>query len=237
MYSFESRVRYSECDTQSRLTLPALINYLQDASTFHSEDIGHGVDYMRKNHFCWVITSWQIVVHRTPRYLDHIRVSTWCPEVGSITAKRNFTIETTEGERLVDADSLWAYFDTERGRAVRVPASENVFQTEDEALPLAPLRRKIKPEGTPHTLAPITVTKHHLDTNRHVNNGQYVQMATDAVRELEDGFESRQLLAQYRTPATLGDTIVPVCYREGDNFCVDLTDGDGTRYAICRLIR
>ena len=43
MYTFESRVRFSEADHTELLTLPGLVNYFQDCSTFQSEDIGYGV--------------------------------------------------------------------------------------------------------------------------------------------------------------------------------------------------
>ena len=34
MYEFDSRVRYSEVDHHGTMTVPALINYFQDCSTF-----------------------------------------------------------------------------------------------------------------------------------------------------------------------------------------------------------
>ena len=46
MYAFDSRIRYSETDSEGRLTLNALLNYFQDCSTFHSEDVGLGIGYM-----------------------------------------------------------------------------------------------------------------------------------------------------------------------------------------------
>ena len=36
MYEFDSRVRYSEVDHHGTMTVPALINYFQDCSTFQS---------------------------------------------------------------------------------------------------------------------------------------------------------------------------------------------------------
>ena len=36
-YSFTSRIRYSEIGEDGCLTLPGLINYFQDCSTFQSE--------------------------------------------------------------------------------------------------------------------------------------------------------------------------------------------------------
>lgn len=42
MYSFNSRVRYSEVNKDGRLKLVSLLDYFQDCSTFHSEDAGDG---------------------------------------------------------------------------------------------------------------------------------------------------------------------------------------------------
>ena len=46
MYSYNARIRYSECSSDRQLTLPALINLFQNCSSFHSEDAGVGIDYV-----------------------------------------------------------------------------------------------------------------------------------------------------------------------------------------------
>ena len=38
IYSFDGRVRYSETGENGLLTLPGILNYFQDCSTFQSED-------------------------------------------------------------------------------------------------------------------------------------------------------------------------------------------------------
>ena len=43
MYTFDSRIRYSETDSEGKLTMASIINYFQDCSTFQSEDLGLGV--------------------------------------------------------------------------------------------------------------------------------------------------------------------------------------------------
>ena len=45
-YEFEGKVRYSEIDHRATMTLPALINYFQDCSTFQSEQLGYGMDVL-----------------------------------------------------------------------------------------------------------------------------------------------------------------------------------------------
>ena len=57
MYSFDSRVRYSEVDENRRITLLSILNYFQDCSSFHSEKIGVGIDYLNKRQCAWVLSS------------------------------------------------------------------------------------------------------------------------------------------------------------------------------------
>ncbi len=66
MYTIESRVRYSECDETGKLSLVGVMNYLQDCSTFHSEDIGRGFKQLGSEGYAWVLATWQIQVDRLP---------------------------------------------------------------------------------------------------------------------------------------------------------------------------
>lgn len=76
MYAFDSRIRYSETDSEGYLTLDALLNYFQDCSTFHSEDVGLGIGYMKEIGQVWVLSSWQIVVNRYPKLGEKVKIVT-----------------------------------------------------------------------------------------------------------------------------------------------------------------
>ena len=56
MYTFDSRIRYSETDETGALSLLGVINYMQDCSTFQSEDIDlKGVETSGKEgHGCYL---------------------------------------------------------------------------------------------------------------------------------------------------------------------------------------
>ena len=43
-YEFKSRVRYSEIGEDRKLTLDGILNYFQDCTTFHSEEVGLGME-------------------------------------------------------------------------------------------------------------------------------------------------------------------------------------------------
>ena len=108
-------------DEQTKnISITGIMNYLQDCSTFHSEDVGGGLAYLNEHHQAWWLSSWQIVIDRYPRLGERIVMGTWPYERKGIYAYRNFTIQDLKGGYLVRANSVWFLFDTKAGRPVRV---------------------------------------------------------------------------------------------------------------------
>lgn len=238
MYSFDSTVRYSECDEHATLSLVRLIDYLQDCAMFHSEHVGHGYDYMGTHHFAWFIAAWQIQIERRPRFLERIRVSTNCYSMNGATAHRNFSITDEEGAFLVKADSIWFTFDTEAMTACRIPAGEaEVYASDVPPLDLPRTVRKIRVQGEGRKTTPIVVNEQQLDTNHHVNNAQYVSMADSVVRNEDPGFQTHRILVQYKSMALLGDRIVPRLHETESGYTIDLANEAGASYAIVSLER
>lgn len=64
---------------------------------------------------------------------------------------------------------------------------------------------------------PIPILRHHLDSNHHVNNAQYVEMARELIPEQ---LTVREIRAEYRKAAVLGDMLYPRVGKEGDNIWV-----------------
>lgn len=237
MYSVESRVRYSEVDENRSIRIVSLINYLQDCSCFQMEDLGVGVEHQARGHFAWVLAAIRIEIKRLPRYCEEFRTSTWCHTLNRRQAGRNFAIHDKDGELIVRADSLWTTFDIDAQRICSVPESEQAYYEGDEQLVLPAFTRKVNLQAEGFAVSPIVVAEHNIDTNRHVNNAQYVQMALDAL----DGAdlhvapnEVRAISAQYRAQAHLGDVVTPIIHVEDGARSVELT-GDGTVYAVVRV--
>ena len=92
IYQFDSRVRYSEVDENRRITLLSILNYFQDCSSFHSEKIGVGIDYLNKRQCAWVLSSWQIVLGELPVFGQEITVQTWPYSFKGFLGERNFCI-------------------------------------------------------------------------------------------------------------------------------------------------
>ena len=48
MYQWKDRVRFSELGEDRKMTLPAVMNVMQDCSNYQSDHLGIGADYLQK---------------------------------------------------------------------------------------------------------------------------------------------------------------------------------------------
>ena len=124
MYTFESRVRYSETDETGRLSVTGIMNYFQDCSTFQSEDLHMGISYLEEEKRAWWLNSWQIVIDRYPSLGEKIQISTYPHGFKGIYGYRNFLIRDESGAVIVKADSCWFFYDLEKGCPARVTPKE-----------------------------------------------------------------------------------------------------------------
>lgn len=232
MYAFQSRVRYSEVGEDKKLTLNGIINYFQDCSTFQSEMLRVGVDRLEKLHLVWVLSSWQIVVERYPALCEEITIGTWPYDFDKFAGYRNFIMKDKEGRRIAWANSLWVLLNTDTGIPTRMPEELWKAYTLEERLDMQYASRKVSLPGECEAREPFAVQKHHLDTNHHVNNGQYIQMARDY---LPEDFEVHQMRAEYKKSALPGDTIYPVVASLDAGYTVGLCDELGRPYAVVEL--
>lgn len=234
MYTFDSRVRYSEVGVDGNLTIESLLDYFQDCSTFHSEDIGLGVDYLNEVHMVWMLSSWQICVNRYPHLCENIVIGTAPYEFKGFVGYRNFEMKTKAGEVLAYANSIWSLMDTQKMMPTK-PNERilNGYVLEDK-YPMEYAPRKIAVPDGGKAVEPFTVKQHHLDTNNHVNNGQHVRMAMDCIPK---NFCIRQLRVEYKSQAKLGDVVCPIV-AESENrgrYTVSLNKEDGKPYSIVEM--
>lgn len=228
-YTIDARVRYSEIDHRGTLTLPGVINYFQDCSTFQSEDIGYGVLRLKEQKRAWVLSYWQIIVDRYPKMGEKIRVGTFATAFKRIIGERNFFLDDEAGNHLARAASVWVYMDVRRGRPVRPGDDEMQAYGQEDPLDMPYEDRKIALPAECRPCGSFAVKRCHIDTNEHVNNCQYVQMAME---EIPAGRVVRQVRVEYKKSAVLGDVIHPFVAEEDGRTVVELCDGEGTIYAV-----
>ena len=245
MYEFDSRVRYSELAADKRLSLVSIINYFQDCCTFEAEEKGVGLKVLDKNHTAWMLINWHIKIDRRPDFNEKIHIKTWACNFRHFIGERNFTITSDDGELLIYSFSRWAYVDTEKGEPVKsIPKEELDAYGISEPLDAEFKKGKIKVPGEMTATDPIKVTAGNLDTNHHVNNGEYMELAMSAVSEYlinEEADSSvslndiAEIRAEYKLQSVLGDVIYPYVSMEDKIIYVVLKDDEGNSKLIVEL--
>lgn len=229
MYTFESRIRYSEVDFDGKLKLLSLLNYFQDATIFHSEDLGIGVKPLLKQKCAWVLNYWQIDIDRFANLGEKVTIGTHPYEFKKFLGMRNFCMLSEDGNRIAVANSIWAFLDLKNQKMIS-PTGEMLekYQLEPKA-EMEYMPRKIELRGEKEKKEPVLVRAHHLDTNEHVNNGQYVSIACDFLLKNQN---VNRIRATYHKSAVLGDTLYPEIYTFEKGMIVALLDKSESPYAI-----
>ena len=229
MYEFETRVRYSEIDSLGKLSIPGLIDYFQDCSIFHSEDLGVGIDYLNELNMFWALSSWQIVIKRYPVMGENIVIGTAPYSFKGFTGCRNFWIKDSSDNMIICANSLWSLLDKEKQRPVK--PNERMIEAYklSDKLDMEYADRRIKMSGEEISYPEMVVKPHNIDTNLHVNNGQYIQIGLDYLKREEISL-IRQLRAEYKMQALLDTKLYPIRFDYDNCIGIRLQDENGKTY-------
>lgn len=232
MYSFKSRVRYSELNHQNGLLdCSSIINYFQDCSTFQSEDLNRGLEYLHAANRVWLLNSWQLEIIKPARLGDLITLGTWAYDFRGAYGYRNFIMKDDNDQVLAVAKSIWVYVDTETGKPTRIPKDYAITSGYgmEPPYPMEPAERKVEIPG-PLTLSePFPIIKSNIDSYNHVNNGQYIKLAEEF---LPERFTASSMRVEYRAQAVLGDIILPMIGVQDGRITVVLADQAKKPYAI-----
>lgn len=236
MYEYDFRIGFSQCDVNTKLNITELIDIFQDASTFHSQDLGVGFEYLKKESLAWLINYWELDIERLPDSCDTVTVGTAPYDFKGCFGYRNFWMKNNEGQYIVKANSLWTLMNMETMRPSK--ASEEILNAYklDDKLDMNYNSRKVQiPEGENVTVLskePIQIQAYHLDGNHHVNNGQYIKMA---MSEIDEDITPAGLRTDYRIQAKLGDTIYPVVYKQDKMWVIALNNDEGKPYSVTEI--
>ena len=229
MYSFRSKVRFSEIGEDGRLRLSSVINYFQDCSTFQTEELGLGFRYLEKQDKVWILVSWQVIVHEYPALCEDIKVGTWPYDFKGFFGYRNYVMENEQHQVLAEANSVWIYMDTATGKPVKINEEVLKGYELEERLPMDYAPRKVTLPKIYMELQEFPIRHYHIDTNRHVNNGQYIQLARECIPH---DFIVKEVRADYRKAAVLGDRIFPLVCQTPEKYTVVLADSDKVPYVV-----
>ena len=214
MYEWESNIRYSEVDADCQLTMLALLDYFQDTTAAQSELLGIGVDYLKEHGLAWLLTNWQICVNRMPRLTEHVRIRTMPYELKGFYGLRNFDMLSESGEVLAYANTIWVMTDIQKGRPTRIPEELGSKYVLEQKLDMDYCSRRLEQPACYEEAEGLIVPAYFIDSNHHMNNSRYVEVAQEF---LPEDFRIGELQVEYKKEAMAGEMIYPRISRSTEN--------------------
>ena len=185
IFTYEYKIRYTDVGTDNKLTLKALVATLQQAAISHSEQAGYGVSNIEKTKLAWLLLDWRVKVFSYPNSDDFLTVKTWPRVFDKLYSYRDFEVFDKNNNLIAIASSKWFAIDTENkkirkltpeiGEAYGEPITKCVFENVFEEKLKIPEELKLNFD--------YKIQRRDLDTNKHVNNLNYIDFALETLDE------------------------------------------------------
>lgn len=237
MYEYKTRVRYTDSAFNGEMSLSAVIDCFQNVFHFECDDTGVGTQDLIMKGLGWFIYFWQVDISRYPKCGEEIIVGTFAYEDRGSSEERNFYIKTVRDDIIVRANSVWSLVDLAKLQIMRIPnevMDRNRKRNEDK-LDMEYLGRRIRYSGECNIrkVGEHIVSRLELDSNRHLNNSEYIKIALATIADFNPSSVTR-LCIEYRKQAVEGDLLNIFLARE-DEMIIDIRSDSGESFAVMKL--
>lgn len=223
MYTYNTRVGYSKVDKMGKASFYEIVNYMQDATTFQSEELGVGMRHMMSQGKAWILIANKIEFYRPIMLCEEITVGT-APTDFHIFGSRQYFVKDKQGKYLAKSEALWLLIDLNTRKPIRAEAEDIEMYDTEQIFDDVNVSRKIKLTGERTQLEPFKVLKSYIDSNGHMNNVDYLRVTAEY---LPEDLEVRTIQIVYVKEAMEGQTIIPYIYKEEEGMGLTFENEDG----------
>lgn len=197
-YSGKFIVPYYDCEKTGYVKPVALVDYLVETATLHSDSIELGMEDLDQQDFAWILSRWKIKIYKYPKAREEIEIKTWASNFKMFYANREFEIHDKDGELILKASTLWVFMDINRGRPVRIPkeiARKFNYIDKKSFHDFYDFPKEFNQGG----FMDFRVRKTDIDYNNHVNNAKYVNWILEPIPvEVEEEYSLEELDIYYK---------------------------------------
>ncbi|MBE6854269.1 MAG: acyl-ACP thioesterase [Ruminococcus sp.] len=231
MYEIRTRIGASQTNIDGYFRDSAIVDLMQDCSGFQLEADTGVMPYFMEHNIAMFLVFRQIDILRRPAYGEEVTAQTSIYDLRQLYGFRNSNIFGADGKPCILSYAMGAFVNRETGRPLRMP--QEVLDTVrlEPATEMEYLPHKLKfPKEGWEELAAYTVTRFQIDVNRHVNNARYLDIGAEY---LPEGFDAKRICIAYKSPAKLGDILVPERMFVPEGCLIRLRRADGS--VVCEI--
>ncbi len=223
MYTYNTRIGYSKVDKEGKVSPYDVVDYMQDATIFQSQELGVGLDYMKKQGKAWILIANHIEFYEPIKLYQNITVGT-APTDFDIYGTRQYFIKDENGNYLAKSETLWLLMDMNTRRPMRVSEEDAKAYETHQVFDDVKVSRKLKFVGEKKQQEPFKVLKTYIDSNGHMNNVNYLRAA---IEYLPEDIEIKSIQIVYVKEAMEGQVITPYIHMEDIGLGMTFEDEEG----------
>ncbi|MDU4891719.1 MAG: thioesterase [Clostridium sp.] len=208
IFKKEYKINIFNVDSDHICKFSSLVDFLWDIVISQSDSLGETNEGFVHNQCIWVLLKYDITIYEYPKFKDTITVNTKVLGTKKFYGYRQNTIKNSEGKVIGEVFSTAILIDFENRRPMRISSEQGeVYGLNGELHEVPPLDDipKIKEEDY---LKEYPVRYSDIDSNGHVNNVKYMEMAIDTLpRSILNEYKIFNIKVLFKKETTDGDTL------------------------------
>ncbi len=177
------RVHTYDVDSNDRLKISSIFNFMQDVASAHAENLNVGWDALQREGLLWVLSWMKIEFENYPGFEDNIKIKTWPKGRHKLYALRDFILYNENDEVFGRAASAWLLINSQTKRVTDLNKflTDIPYQPNEHAINELP--QKIASLNSNGTIFNKHVDYTDIDINEHVNNAKYIEYIQNCYTE------------------------------------------------------
>lgn len=201
-------INYHDVNCNLKCKLSSIMNFLCDIGNCQSEELGDTIEHLLESNGAWVFYKYDIKVHKYPKYRDIITIETQSIGFKKFYAYRGYTIKDSLGNILVEAVALFFLINIEKRRPMRIPDEKYIIYGEDKNFSKEVEMEEINNIKRVDNEKSFQIRYSDIDSNGHVNNVKYVELAIEAVpQEIVSKCNLERVKVIFEKETTYGDIV------------------------------
>lgn len=200
------RIKFYDCDSYGKVKLSALLKIFSEIAGYDYNLKGFSHEYLWEREMVFLISKVTIHISRQPRDQEELTIKTWERGKKGAMYLRGCSIESADGETITDSVSGWVLVNPITRRIYKPSHFDGGFPQLTEIPMTAPVPSKIL-YGDLAEAGTHEVRFSELDSNGHLYNAGYADIAMDVLTEEERRRSYTDFAVSFVGEAKLGDRI------------------------------
>lgn len=208
IFKKEYKINIFNVDSQHICKFSSLADYLWDVVISQSDYLGETTEGFVHNQCIWVLLKYDITIHEYPKFRDTITVDTKVLGAKKFYGYRQNTIRNSQGEVIGEVTSTAILIDFEKRRPMKISPDQGEVYGIQGYLDEVPSLDDIPKVQNQHYVKNYDVRYSDIDSNGHVNNVRYIEMAMDTLpRSILNEYRLFKVKVLFKKETTDGDTL------------------------------